>query len=549
MQVIPFGKHANKLLPEVPSDYLNWMIKTINDKPDLIEAVKSELKKRKNLKNVYDSLIFGKDSTEYIVNVTINQNGANVFFKDGTSKVIPYKPWALGPYEATNAKRLEGEQHYKFIKEYDYDFYVTDFLDNKPYEIFTPRSVEEGFMMCNGFTYFKGMKTEDASLLSFDIETTTTNAELPGSEVVLISNTFRKNGIITRRLFDIQDYKFNQIQMIDAWETWVREVNPDILLGHNIFSFDLPYLNTIKPLKLGRDGSEIYVEPQKSKFRKDGSQQYEYNNMKIFGREICDTYFLSIKYDISRHFPSYGLKAIEKHLKLVDESRIEWDFTKNSVKTFYKTNDSLWQEFKEYCRQDGDSPIKMFDIMAPSFFYMNQSVPKTFQQMINEATGSQLDSIMIRSYLQDGHSIASSSKKVEFEGAISLGVAGVYKNVFKQDLIALYPSIMLQYEIYDKDKDPKQNLLKILKYVRTERIKNKDLYKKTKNKYYDDLQGSQKIFANSLYGYLGSGYLLYNSPENAAKITRLGRETLEKAIKFATNKDVTYWRELSKEKE
>lgn len=545
MQVITFGKHANKLLSEIPTDYLNWVVKTINNKPDLVNIIKQELDVRNKPVDKYDPLIFGKDQTENIVNITVNTNGANIFFKDGTTTIVPYKPWALGPYEATNAKRLEGNQHYKFIKEYDYDSYVNDLLDNKPYEIFTSRSIEEGFMMRNGYTYYKGLKIEDVSLLSFDIETTSIDASLPGSEVVLITNTFRSNNCITHKMFDIHDYNFDQIKMIEAWESWVIKVNPDILLGHNVFSFDLPYLNTIKPLKLGRDNSEINVEHKKSKFRKDGSQQYEYHNIKIFGREICDTMFLSIKYDTSRHFPSYGLKSIEKHLKLVDDTRIEWDFTANPVKSFYKINGKLWQDFKEYCKQDGDSPIKMFDIMAPSFFYMNQSVPKTFQQMINEATGSQLDSIMIRGYLQQEKSIAQSSKKVEFEGAISIGVSGVYKNVFKQDISSLYPSIMLQYEIYDSKKDPEKNLVSILRYFREQRLINKKLAKDTGERYYDDLQNSMKIGINSLYGYMGAGYLLYNSPENAAKVTRLGREILEKAITYATGKNLTYWKSLS----
>jgi DNA polymerase, archaea type len=175
----------------------------------------------------------------------------------------------------------------------------------------------------------------------------------------------------------------------------------------------------------------------------------------------------------------------------------------------------------------------MFDIMAPTFFYLNRSIPKKFQQMINEATGSQIDSFMIRAYLQEGYSQPKSSAKAEFEGAISMGLPGIYKNVRKIDVTSLYPSIMRQYKIYPKDKDPNQVFLKSLEYFTEERIKNKKLAKETGDKYYDDLQNSQKILINSMYGFMGASYLLYNYPKGAASVTRYGREILQKAVEWA----------------
>jgi DNA polymerase elongation subunit (family B) len=320
---------------------------------------------------------------------------------------------------------------------------------------------------------------------------------------------------------------------------YVIAKNPDIILGHNILGYDLPYLdkNSFPGLFWGKDKSRIIFDEKASKKRKDGSQQYEYFNAYFNGREIVDTFFLSLTYDIGREFPSYGLKSIEKHLGLVKDDR-SWDFKTWPVRKLIEAkkagNHEIWNQFRQYCADDSDSPIKMFDIMIPSFFYLCQSVPKTLQQMVNEASGSQLDSLMIRSYLQDGYSLPRSSKKEEFEGAISMGVPGVYKNVRKVDVASLYPSIMLQYEIYDKKKDPNCHQLKMLKYFRDERLTNKRLAKETGDKYYDDLQNSQKIMINSMYGFMGAGYLLFNYPFGAAEVTRYGREILLKGVEWST---------------
>ena len=152
----------------------------------------------------------------------------------------------------------------------------------------------------------------------------------------------------------------------------------------------------------------------------------------------------------------------------------------------------------------------------------------------SEASGSQLDSLMIRSYLQDGMSLPKTSKKEEFEGAISMGVPGIYKNVRKVDVASLYPSIMLQYEIYDKKKDPNRHMLQMLEYFRNQRLTNKKLAKETGDRYYDDLQNAQKIMINSMYGFMGAGYLLFNYPQGAADVTRYGREILLKGVEWAT---------------
>lgn len=481
----------------------------------------------------YNPLIFGKDQTENIVNITIEDGLVYLYYKDGTKEAVEYDPWVLSKEKFRNSERLKGNQYYKYINDITYERFQ-ELKTEWKHGVWMPRSLEEGFMLRHGFTYFKGMKVKDVSVMSVDIETTGLDPNAKNAEVILISYTFRNRfGVIEKKIYDVFDYK-DQKNMIEDFNAKTQQLDPDIIIGHNLLGFDLPYINCQAPLEIGRDGSVAKFDEKPSKFRKDGSQQYDYLNVRVHGREVIDTMFLSIKYDIGRDFPAYGLKQIEKHLDLVGDNRIEWDFNKFPTKDYKEWPKEKWLEFKEYISDDSDSPLKMFDIMIPSFFYLTQSIPKTLQQIINEASGSQLDSLMIRSYLQDGYSQPMTSKKVEFEGAISMGVPGIYKNVRKVDVASLYPSIMLEYKIYDKQKDPNGNMLKALDYFRTERLNNKKLAKDTGDQYYDDLQGSQKIMINSLYGFMGAGFLLYNYPKGASDVTRYGREILQKGVAWAT---------------
>lgn len=484
-------------------------------------------------------LIFGKDKTQKIVNITVNENLAYIYSLDKNSKaqleITEHTPYALTYKEYNLSHELKGNQYYK---------YITPILSTKYQDVFgegiyKPRSKEEGFMLLNGATYYKSLKVKDVSLLSFDIEDQSTDPIEPENKVVIISNTFRdRNGIITKKLFTIDEYNTCEEMILD-WCKWVRTIDPDIMTGHNIFAYDFEKLRLCSNLPLGRDGSNLEFDEKPSKFRKDAQQQYQYFNIHCHGREIIDNMFLCIKYDIGRQFPSYGLKRIEEHLGIAPKDRIDWNFKKNPVSKIMKERGQLWEDFKKYAQDDSDSPVYMFDLMIPAFFYLAQSVPKSLQQIINEASGSQLDSIMIRSYLQNGYSQPKSTYKRDFEGAISMGIPGIYEHVRKVDVAALYPSIMLEYKIYDSKKDPSNHMLQILDYFRTERLKNKKLAKDTNDSYYEDLQGAQKIMINSMYGFMGANYLLYNFPLGAEKVTFRGREILLKGVEWATGCDLS----------
>lgn len=538
---INFGQHKGKQISELPIDYLMWGADNL--KQDYMrEEFEKELWKRnkegsedyEESKTNYNELIYGKDQTEEIVNVTVENDKVYLYKADGTCEEHEYYPWVLSnqPSTTREAEKLKGNQYYKYKTKVTTEDFDKISL-NRPRGVWFARSKPEAFMLEHGVTYFKGLQPNQVSLFSFDIEATGLDGEAEDAEVILISYTYRsRKGKYIRKMFDIYDYD-NQGEMIEDFCDDLRDLNPDIILGHNILGYDLPYMNHQSTLKMGRNGSNIEFEEKVSKKRKDGSQSYDFHNAHIHGREIIDTMFMSITYDVARNFPSYGLKQIEEYLGLVGDDRIKWDFEKYKTRDYKTWPEGKWQEFREYCADDTDSPIKMFDIMIPSFFYLNQSVPKTLQQMINEATGSQLDTLMIRAYLQEGYSQPKTSGKEDFDGAISMGIPGIYKNVRKVDVASLYPSIMLEQDIYDRRKDPKRYMLQMLEYFREERLKNKALAKDTGEKYYDDLQGAQKIVINSMYGFMGAGYLLYNYPKGAGQVTARGREILQIGVKWA----------------
>lgn len=482
-------------------------------------------------------LIFGKDNTQNIVSVEVADNLLYIYKEiNGQIQVETreHNFWVVSSQLREGFKLLKGNAFYKYIKNFDTWKKYLKGRRMKGAETWSVYNPVNASLIKDGLTYYKDMKVNDVSVLAFDIEGTGLVHNY-NSRTLLISNTLRKNGKIIKKLFSYDNYKYFG-DMLEDWCQWVREVDPSIICGHNVFGYDLPYLAHCAdlegvPLSLGRDDSLIVFNGYPSKFRKDGSQQYDYYNANIHGREIIDTMFLSIKYDIKRKYESYALKQIIKHEGLEKENRQYYDASKIGVNY---TNPVEWEKIKKYAENDADDALALFDLMIPSYFYYTQAVPRSFQQIINTATGSQINAFMVRSYLQDGYGLPKANDSKPFDGAISMGIPGVYNYVKKVDVSSLYPNIMRQYDVCNVLKDPEKYMLQAVEYFTTERLKNKEIGQKTKDKYYKDLEQSQKIFINSMYGFLGAPGLNFNSPSKAAFITKKGREILLKGVEWAT---------------
>ena len=240
----------------------------------------------------YDPFVYGKHQGENVTGLEHDGDIIRMFYRDGQlpTQQVQMDYFILYPEkENDSCFRLNGDLHYKWAqkfktkKEYQKAIGYAKGTGADYYTIYNPL---ESFMVKNGVTMYKGMSPKDVSVLSFDIETT--GLDPATNKVLMISNTYR-NGPrkrTHRALFCIDDYK-SEKEMIYAWCSYVCDVNPSILVGHNLFGFDLPFLHKRlqKPLPIGRMQGKAKTARYTSQFRKDGSQSYTYTNVLVPGRE------------------------------------------------------------------------------------------------------------------------------------------------------------------------------------------------------------------------------------------------------------------------
>lgn len=491
-----------------------------------------------------DRLINGKSNLEKIVSIEVKDGSAEIFQQNEngsiSSQFVNNRYWLLSNRKISPAfKKLNGTLHYQYGRQFserDEFLKYRNIYRNQKEDIYSIYNEKESLMVKDGHSYYKGLQPKDVSVLSFDIETTGLDPNAKDAFVVLISTTHRNHkGIISKKLFSY-DYYQSQAEMLDDFCKYVRILNPSIIVGHNIVPFDFHYLNVTAKrnntrLMLGRDDSEIRFNSYDSKFRVDGNRDLEFKNCYIYGREIVDTYFIAQKFDVARNFSSYGLKPLVKELGQEDPNRTFYDA--QQIRFNYK-NPIEFEKIKAYAVDDSDDSLKIWDIMGGVFFHLAPIIPKSFQDIVFTASGSQINALMVRAYLQDGHSIPKADEAKKFEGAISFAVPGIYENCFKIDLAALYPSIMVEYEVYDEAKDPKGYLLQLVKIFREKRMYYKKLAKDTKEQIYTDMDNCYKGIVNSFYGFCGAPGLQFNSLDCAEFITKTGREILLYTIKWAS---------------
>jgi len=535
-------------------DYLSTVKYTVKEDLILTDEFEFELDKKyvsllttlKSSSEYSDPLIYGKDSTLGVTAIEIMDDELWLFKRDGTIEKRPHYFWVMStrPLDS-HFERLDGNQHYKYIRYFTTKNAYYAFLkhaENRKYDVFTIYNSKEAAMVLNGITSYKGMTLDDLGILAFDIESAGLTQDSK-SNVFLITNVFKKNGVITEKHFRLDRFE-NTGAMIDEWCNWVQSVNPDIITGHNINGYDLPYLHHVAKLygttlKLGKDISEPFFSTKESQYRVDGTQSWTYKRIGIFGRQIIDGMFLAVKYDIGRKYSSWGLKQIAQAEGLVKEDRQFYDaslIAKNWKDPIER------EKIVQYGLDDAMDSLKLFELMIPAYFYSSMSIPKPFQSIIEGASGSWINSILIRGYLQEDHSIPKATElTAHVEGGISFAVPGVYRNLFKVDLKSAYPSQILRFQLSDKHKDPKSYFYKLVKFFTEQRFEMKRLGKETGLRLYQDRDAANKIFINSAYGACNTPGLNFNSPEIAAIITLETRKVIDLALIWASGKNKEYW--------
>jgi DNA polymerase elongation subunit (family B) len=311
-----------------------------------------------NDKSFDDTILYGKDNTLGIVSVSANRKGIATVWRrvegEGreSSKVITeietFNNWFVisdpslldGIKAQHEVFELEGELKFKYqvlTKNYttlEYGIvrnYNAKYKTNHKSFYDLPNSAVvhfptiEQYLISTGRTYFKGMNWENLHRLQFDLETYSLNPEEGGIFLIAISDNHGYERII-------DDASMSEAEIIKELIRIIQERDPDIIENHNIFDFDLPFLehrakmHKIK-LAIGRDGSTTlrFARGQAWTQRgtlKVGESTVSFTRYCMRGREVIDTLHAVRRWNaISRELTSEGLKEAAQYFSISTPNR------------------------------------------------------------------------------------------------------------------------------------------------------------------------------------------------------------------------------------
>jgi DNA polymerase elongation subunit (family B) len=420
-----------------------------------------------------------------------------------------------------------------------------------PYK--TISDMSQMLFISSQFRLFRGMTFNEVRRFQFDIETLTTegyefpNPQRKGDKISMISmsdNSGWSECIVL-------DDPYSEKELLEKFIEIINEHDPDVLEGHNIFKFDLPFIEErakqhAVPLAIGRtipktEGRRI-MKKRASRVS-IAERTINYPKYEVFGRHIVDTFHLVQHYDvIHRELEGYGLKTVAKHFGVSAENRTYIDGEKIS-EMFTEDPETL----KKYALDDVLETRAIARILAPSFFYQTQLVPISLQNCVVRGNASRIESMLIAAYLSEEESIPAPEASQPFSGALTdAPESGVFNNIWHCDIRSLYPSIILAEDLI-----PARDSLEIFPFyldkLRTFRLIAKDAERALADKIksgegdksaslikdeYNALQTTFKILINSFYGYLGFAQGSFNDYAMADKVTERGREILTMMLDF-----------------
>ncbi|APR77376.1 DNA polymerase II [Minicystis rosea] len=388
----------------------------------------------------------------------------------------------------------------------------------------------EQYLMSTGRVYFRDLHYDDLHRLQIDLETTSLDPDTGRIFLAAVRDT-RGLGVTLEAPSPADERR-----LLEALCALVRERDPDVIENHNLFGFDLPFLERRAevldvPLALGRAGA-----PPLLARHRDGSSRRR-ARYAIAGRELIDTLDAVRRHDfVARDLPSHRLKDVARHFGVAGPDRVYLPGAQ-----IHATHERDPDLVRRYALGDVTEVDALSRRLLRAPFALAGMAPRSFERVASAgpATGI-LEPILVRAYLRarraiPGPPVVDAELGPHAGGALHLFATGVAERVVKADIASLYPSLMRAYRI-----GPACDRLGALLHV-VERMLDLRLAHKAAARdasisaldrgHHEAMQAAMKLLINSAYGYMGAGSLALFADRRAAdEVTRRGRAILDQLV-------------------
>src|SRR6476619_1560999 len=496
-----------------------------------------------------NTLLFGADLTPRIVAVELGESGTVRVHRretDGSTvtDVEPFHPFVWADSDVVDlgieAEKLRGDLKYGWLVTVDSWkelVALRNGLKNAGRDFFAFTDSIQHYLTATGRTLFKDLALEDLKRMQLEVLSVAGVGD-PGNNdhvmsIALSDNTGWEELIVV----DPNNVEESERNALRRLTTLIKERDPDIIEGHDLFRVHLPYLVArAKKLKTkldwGRSGGFLRSRPSRLQI---AEKTIDYPKFAIDGRHFVDTFLLAQFYDVGmRSLAGFERTDVARHFDLCDSEQVS-GLTGKELQRAYLGDSEMFQR-RALCGVRETRALS--DLLSPSYFIQAQIFPYNYQDVIVRGNATRINALFLREYYRKGHSIPEMPMVRGFEGGYTaIFFTGVARNVWHCDIASLYPSIMLQFDCWPPT-DQLQIFRHLLTDLRTFRLEAKASMRAAKDRaeqqYFQALQNTFKILINSFYGYLGFAQGHFADFDAAARVTQIGRELLQKMIDWLT---------------
>jgi len=491
-----------------------------------------------------NKLLFGSDPTQRIVAIELGDTGTVKVYrreKDGstTADIEAFHPFVWCDSDVTDinigAEKLAGDLRYGWrisVDSWKELIALRNGLKSAGRSFFALSDPVQHYLTHTGRTLFKGLVLEE--LRRLQLEVLTASADDAGGGERLLSIALSDNtGWEELIVVDPNETEESERAALKRLTAVIKERDPDVIEGHNLFRFDLPQLvararKAKVKLDWGRSGGFLRSRPSRLQI---AEKTIDYPKFTVDGRHFVDTFLLAQFYDVGmRSLSGFERVDVAQHFGLCDAAATS-ALAGSELERVYRDDPERFRQ-RALCAVRETRAVA--DLLSPSYFIQAQIFPYNYQDVIVRGNATRINALFLREYFRQGHSIPEMPMARGFEGGYTaVFFTGVARNVWHCDIASLYPSVMLQFDCFPVT-DQLQIFRHLLTDLRTFRLEAKASMRGAKDRaqqqYFHALQNTFKILINSFYGYLGFAQGHFADFEAAARVTQIGRDLLQKMI-------------------
>src|SRR6202035_24391 len=288
-----------------------------------------------------NTMLFGADSTPRIVAIELGETGTVKVYrreKDGSTiaDVEPFHPFVWCDSDVVDlgieAEKLSGDLKYGWrvtVDSWKELIALRNGLKKAGRHFFAFTDPVQHYLTASGRTLFKELPFEELKRMQLEAlsfaEPVAGVADSGPTDHLMSIALSDNSGWEELIIVDPENIEESERDALKRLTSLIKERDPDVIEGHNLFRFDLPYLvtrarKTKTKLDWGRSDGFLRSRPSRLQI---AEKTIDYPKFTVDGRHFVDTFLLAQFYDIGmRSLSGFERIDVAQHFGLCESAGV-----------------------------------------------------------------------------------------------------------------------------------------------------------------------------------------------------------------------------------